>query len=118
MSRRFDVAAGRGNALLVALTEEYVACFENLATTYERHKTLLLCMNDAIELAFATIVPMFLESALREIDTMHPVTIKVCRVFFIRLQKSWFALENSNVNLVCKHLHEPRSDGQWSEVCP
>ena len=103
-SLRFETAAGRENAVLFALMEEYIFCFRTIDNTSKHRRAVLKSMNTSIELAFSTIVPLLFCNAFESIDNLHPVMRVICTVYFRHLRVSWFALENDRLDTLYSKL--------------
>lgn len=94
----------RSSSIEDALVEEYLDCFSRTHLTEKQGHALLRCMESAVPLAHATVIPIIFQDALNNVQNLHPVIIAVCTHFFGHLRHSWFALENARVDEMYAHL--------------
>jgi hypothetical protein len=112
LGQRFETVVGRGEAVQVALLEEYIRCFRKVSRDTQHFNALLRCMHPSVELAFSTITPLFFEDALSVVDLLHPVMRVVCALYFKHLRRTWFALENDRLDKLYRKL----ADGEIKVV--
>lgn len=97
LCNRTERSRNRGDSIEAALVEEYFGCFSRARLTERQRKALQRCMESAVILAHATVIPILFTDALNEVPNLHPVIRAVCALFFQHLRHSWLALENPRV---------------------
>ena len=97
LCRRTEASRGRDEALTAALIEEYFFCFRKANLNEKQANALIRCLEPAVLLAYATIMPLLYNDTVGQLEELHPVVIAVCTLFFQHLRNSWFALENPKV---------------------
>jgi len=97
LCNRIQKSRNRGDSIEASIVEEYFGCFNRVRLTQRQHRALMRCMESAVILAHATVIPILFPDALNKVPHLHPVIRAICELFFQHLRHSWLSLENPRV---------------------